>query len=241
MGVISAEMYQALLLANVPEDKARAAAAEVAKGQDLVSKADLLEFGTQLRSEMDKRFAGIDKRFAGIDMRFAELEKSLAILKFAGFSGGSVVLALLFKLVFFPQGSIPVTRLLAVPPPSSPLSDIAPTKHGVWNQTKSVDSVPSSALSVDRPLTTPSPLVSSQSILSSKARSDVQPCMPSPGTRRGAIPSISSCANGSWPCRSSAPSGASWTISTTASHWARPAPWRADFSASFRMQEGTRS
>ena len=208
MGVISAEMYPALLLANVPEDKARAAAAEVAKGQDLVSKADLLEFGTQLRSEMDKRFAGIDKWFA-------ELEKSLAILKFAGFSGGSVVLALLFKLVFFPQGSIPVTRLLAVPPPSSPLSDIAPTKHGVWNQTKSVDSVPSSALSVDRPLTTPSPLVSSQSILSSRARSDVKPCMPSPGVRRSAIPSISSCANGSWPCRSSAPSGASWTISTT--------------------------
>ena len=95
MGVISAEMYQALLLANVPEDKARAAAAEVAKGQDLVSKADLLEFGTPLRSEMDKRFAGIDKRFA-------ELEKSLAVLKFAVFSGGSVVLALLSKLVFFP-------------------------------------------------------------------------------------------------------------------------------------------
>ena len=88
MGVISAEMYPALLLANVPEDKARAAAAEVAKGQDLVSKADLLEFGTQLRSEMDKRFA--------------ELEKSLAVLKFAVFSGGSVVLALLSKLVFFP-------------------------------------------------------------------------------------------------------------------------------------------
>ena len=109
MGVISAEMYQALLLANVPEDKARAAAAEVAKGQDLVSKADLFEFGAQLRSEMDKRFgeidkrlAGIDTRFAGIDMRFAELEKSLAVLRFAVFSGGSVVLALLFKLVFFP-------------------------------------------------------------------------------------------------------------------------------------------
>ena len=81
-------MYQALLLANVPEDKARAAAAEVAKGQDLVSKADLFEFGAQLRSE--------------IDNRFAELEKSLAVLRFAVFSGGSVVLALLFKLVFFP-------------------------------------------------------------------------------------------------------------------------------------------
>ena len=95
MGVISAEMYQALLLANVPEDKALAAAAEVAKGQDLVSKTDLFEFGAQLRSEMDKWFGETGKRFA-------ELEKSLAVLKFAVFSGGSVVLALMFKLVFFP-------------------------------------------------------------------------------------------------------------------------------------------
>ena len=88
-------MYEALLLAHVPEDKARAAAAEVAKGQDLVSKADLFEFGAQLRSAMDKRFGETGKRFA-------ELEKSLAVLKFAVFSGESVVLALLFKLVFFP-------------------------------------------------------------------------------------------------------------------------------------------
>ena len=88
MGVISTEMYEALLLAHVPEDKARAAAAEVAKGQDLASRADLLELGAQLRSEMNKRFA--------------EMDKSLAVLKFAVFSGGSIVLALLIKLVFFP-------------------------------------------------------------------------------------------------------------------------------------------
>ena len=95
MGVISAEMYEALILANVPEDKARAAAAEVAKGQDLASKADLVELGAQLRSEMDKGFAEMDKRFA-------ETDKSLAVLRLAVFSGGSVVLALLLKLVFFP-------------------------------------------------------------------------------------------------------------------------------------------
>ena len=88
MGVISTEMYEALLLAHVPEDKARAAAAEVAKGQDLASRSDLLELGAQLRSEMNKRFA--------------EMDKSLAVLKFAVFSGGSIVLALLIKLVFFP-------------------------------------------------------------------------------------------------------------------------------------------
>ncbi len=88
MGVISTEMYEALLLANVPEDKAKAAAAEVAKTQDLASKTDLLELGAQLRAEMDKRFAAI--------------EKSLAVVKFAVFSGGSIILALLVKLVFFP-------------------------------------------------------------------------------------------------------------------------------------------
>ena len=76
-------MYEALLLANVPEDKARAAA-EVAKGQDLASKSDLFE----LRSEIEKRFG--------------EIEKSLAVLKFAVLSGGPLILAMLITLVFFP-------------------------------------------------------------------------------------------------------------------------------------------
>ena len=111
MSVISTEMYEALLLANVPPDKAKAAAGEVAKTQDFVSKADLLkfvtkadllEFGAQLHSEIDKRFAEVDRRFAELDKRFSELDKALAIVKFAVFSGGSIVLALLIKLVFFP-------------------------------------------------------------------------------------------------------------------------------------------
>ena len=88
MAVISTEMYEALLLAHVPEDKAKAAAAEVAKTQDFASKSDLLELGAQLLAEMDKRFA--------------EVDKSLAVVKFAVFSGGSIILALLIKLVFFP-------------------------------------------------------------------------------------------------------------------------------------------
>ena len=106
MGVISTEMYEALLLAHVPEDKAKAAAAEVAKTQDVASKSDVLELGAQLQVEMDKRFAELrselDKRFAEVDKRFAEVDKSLAVLKFAVFSGGSIILALLIKLVFFP-------------------------------------------------------------------------------------------------------------------------------------------
>ena len=116
MSVINTEMYEALLLAQVPEDKARAAAAEVARSKDFASKSDLLEIGVQLQAamegrfaEMDKRFAEVgkrfaqmDKRFAEVDRRFADIEKSLAVLKFAVFSGGSIILALLIKLVFFP-------------------------------------------------------------------------------------------------------------------------------------------
>ena len=88
MAVISTEMYEALLLANVLEDKAKAAAAEVAKTQDFASKSDLLELGAQLLAEMDQRLA--------------EVEKSLAVVEFAVYSGGSIILALLVKLVFFP-------------------------------------------------------------------------------------------------------------------------------------------
>ncbi len=95
MGVMSTEMYEALLLAHVPEDKAKAAAAEVAKTQDIASKSDVLELGAQLLAKVDKRFAEVDKRFA-------EVDKSLAVLKFAVYSGGSIILALLVKLVFFP-------------------------------------------------------------------------------------------------------------------------------------------
>ena len=102
MGVISTEMYEALLLAQVPEDKAKAAAAEVAKTQDFASKSDVLELGAQLQAEMGKRFAEVDKRFAEVDKHLVEVDKSLAVVKFAVFSGGSIILALLAKLVFFP-------------------------------------------------------------------------------------------------------------------------------------------
>ena len=113
MAVISTEMYEALLLAHVPEDKAKAAAAEVAKTQDFASKSDVLELGAQLQAEIDKRFAEVfaemdrrfaemGRRFAEMHRRFAEIEKSLAVLRFAVFSGGSIILALLIKLVFFP-------------------------------------------------------------------------------------------------------------------------------------------
>ena len=54
MGVIGSEMYEALLLADVPKDKAGAAAAEVAKGRDLASKV-----GDHRRSAWSLAAAGV--------------------------------------------------------------------------------------------------------------------------------------------------------------------------------------
>ena len=53
VGVNSSEMNEAMLVANLPKDQARAAAGEVAKGQDLASESDLFGFGAQLRTAMD--------------------------------------------------------------------------------------------------------------------------------------------------------------------------------------------
>ena len=86
VGVISSEMDEALLVARVPKGQSRAAATEVAKGQDLASKPDLFEFGAQLRTEMETRLG--------------EIEKLLSLLKFAEFSGGSIILVPLIKRVF---------------------------------------------------------------------------------------------------------------------------------------------
>ena len=116
MGVINTEMYEALIVANVPEAMAKAAAAQVAMSQDPASKDDLLALGKELQAafdkrfaeqtkrfaEQDKRFAEQDKRFAEQDKRFVAIETSLAVVKFAVLSGGPLILALLMKLVFFP-------------------------------------------------------------------------------------------------------------------------------------------
>ena len=86
MGNINTEMYQALKLANVPEEQAIAAAEAVARGQDAATKSDLTEFAARLSSQMDigfaefrketnERFEGIEERFEGIDERFEGIDE----------------------------------------------------------------------------------------------------------------------------------------------------------------------
>ena len=93
--VTSAGMSEGLILANVPDHTARATAGQVATAQDFVSQPDLVDFGVQLQSEMDKLFTKTDRHFD-------KVMKSLLVLKIGVFSLGSVILALLIKLVFFP-------------------------------------------------------------------------------------------------------------------------------------------
>ena len=73
MSIMVTEVYEALLSAD--EDKAKAAAIPV--GERLAAKQDIADVK-------------------------AELKQEIAVLKFAVFSFGPVIVGLLIKLVFFP-------------------------------------------------------------------------------------------------------------------------------------------
>ena len=73
MSVIVSEVYDALIEAGASEEKARAAAAAIPVGEQLATKQDI-----------------------------ADLKTEMVVLKFAIFTFGPLILALLVKLVFFP-------------------------------------------------------------------------------------------------------------------------------------------
>jgi hypothetical protein len=85
MGIMVIEVYDALIAAGAPEEKAKAAAAAIPVGQHLASKNDVAEFRAEMaefRAEMDARLtrleAGVDTRFASVDTRFAEVKAEMA-------------------------------------------------------------------------------------------------------------------------------------------------------------------
>ena len=73
VSVIVSEVYDALIEAGASQEKARAAAGAIPVGQQLATKQDS-----------------------------ADLKAEIAVLKFAIFTFGPLILALLLKLVFFP-------------------------------------------------------------------------------------------------------------------------------------------
>ena len=128
MSVIVTEVYDALVAAGVPDEKARAAAGVIPMTETLSTKQDFAEFKgemreefaefraemkqdfAELRSEMREEFAEFRAEmkadFAGFraEMKeeFAPLKRDVAVLKLAMFSFMPAILALLAKLVFFP-------------------------------------------------------------------------------------------------------------------------------------------
>ena len=92
MGIMVIEVYDALIAAGAPEEKAKAAAAAIPVGQHLASKNDVAEFRAEMaefraemaefRAEMDARLtrleASVDTRFASVDTRFAEVKAETA-------------------------------------------------------------------------------------------------------------------------------------------------------------------
>ena len=79
VSVIVSEVYDALLEAGASEEKAKAAAGAIPVGEQLATKADLAP-----------------------KQDIADLKAEIAVLKFAVFTFGPLILALLVKLVFFP-------------------------------------------------------------------------------------------------------------------------------------------
>ena len=85
MSIMVAEMYRALVEAGVSDSSAQAAASAIPAAEDLATKQDLAEVKT------------------GLEQRIAEVKQDVAVLKFAVFSFGPVIVGLLVKLVFFPS------------------------------------------------------------------------------------------------------------------------------------------
>ncbi len=95
MSVIVTEVYDALVAAGAPDEKARAAAGVIPMTENLVTKQDLAEF----RAEMKADFAEFK---AEVKEEISPLKRDVAVLKLAMVSFMPAILALLAKLVFFP-------------------------------------------------------------------------------------------------------------------------------------------
>ena len=81
MSIMVTEVYEALVSAGAPEDKAKAAAGAIPIARDIATKQDLADLRTELKQDI------------------AELKSDLKIMKFVY---GPAVLLMLAKLVFFP-------------------------------------------------------------------------------------------------------------------------------------------
>ena len=102
-----AEMYRALVEAGVSDSSAQAAASAIPAAEDLATRQDLAEVKTELEQRITEVKTGLGQKITevktGLEQRIAEVRQDVAVLKFAVFSFGPVIVGLLVKLVFFPS------------------------------------------------------------------------------------------------------------------------------------------
>ncbi len=109
MSLIVSEVYDALVAAGAPEEKARAAAAAIPIVENLATKDDVAavrEDVAALKLVNKDDIAGIREDVAALKLAnkndIEVLRHDIGVLKLAVFSFAPAVLALLGKLVFFP-------------------------------------------------------------------------------------------------------------------------------------------
>ena len=119
MGLIVSEVYDALIEAGASPDTAKAAAGAVPPAENMATKEDIARLEGNMATKEDvarlematkediaKLAMATKEDFAKHEMatkeNFARIEKKLAVLNFAMFTIGPVLVAFMVKLTFFP-------------------------------------------------------------------------------------------------------------------------------------------
>ena len=100
MSIMVTEVYEAFVSAGA--DEAKAAAAAIPVGEEIATKQDIAD----VKQEIADVKAGLKQEIADLKAELkqdiAAIKQDIAVLKFAVFTFGPVIIGLLIKLVFFP-------------------------------------------------------------------------------------------------------------------------------------------
>ena len=102
MSIMVTEVYEALVSAGADEDKAKAAASAIPVGEKIATKQDIGDVKQEIadvKAELKQEIADLK---AELKQDIAAIKQDIAVLKFAVFTFGPVIIGLLIKLVFFP-------------------------------------------------------------------------------------------------------------------------------------------
>ena len=101
MGIMVSEVYEALIAAGAPEDKAKAAAEAIPVSDVLATREDMAAIRQDIVALKAATQQDIADSRAATKQDIARLENRLIRLELAVYGGGATVLALLIKLTFF--------------------------------------------------------------------------------------------------------------------------------------------